>query len=50
MIVKSGSGWQVKSSDGKKNLSKPGLSRGEAVKRLAQVEYYKHAAPAKKVK
>lgn len=48
MIVKSGKGYQVKSSDGKKNLSKPGLSLGEAQKRLREVEYFKHAHPAKK--
>lgn len=50
VIVKSGKGFQVKSSDGKKNLSKPGLTRGEAQKRLREVEYFKHAAPAKKAK
>jgi hypothetical protein len=42
MIVKSGSsGYQVKSSKGK-NLSKPGLSKSAAAKRLAQVEFFKH--------
>lgn len=42
MIVKKGKGFQVKSKDGKKNLSKPGLSKAEAVKRLGQVEFFKH--------
>lgn len=40
MIKKSGSGYQVKSSGGK-NLSKPGMSKKAAEKRLAQVEYFK---------
>jgi len=35
-----GGGFQVKSESGK-NLSKPGLSKGAAEKRLAQVEYFK---------
>lgn len=42
MIVKSGKGFQVKSESGGKNLSKPGLSKGQAEKRLRQVEYFKH--------
>jgi hypothetical protein len=29
-------------SEGGKNLSKPGLSKAAAKKRLAQVEYFKH--------
>ena len=33
-------GFQVK-SEGGKNLSKPGLSKQQAVKRLQQVEYFK---------
>ena len=41
MIVKSGSGYQVK-SEGGKNLSKAGLSKKAAKKRLRQVEYFKH--------
>lgn len=41
MIVKSGKGYQVKSESGK-NLSKPGLSKEQAQKRLKQVEYFKH--------
>lgn len=41
MIVKSGSGYQVK-SEGGKNLSKPGMSKAAAVKRLHQVEWFKH--------
>lgn len=42
MIVKSGKGFQVKSDSGNKNLSKPGLSKKAAVKRLQQVEYWKN--------
>ena len=42
MIKKTPTGYQVKSEDGSKNLSKPNLSKGEAVKRLEQVEYFKH--------
>jgi hypothetical protein len=41
MIVKSGKGYVVKSHSGK-NLSKTGLSHAQAVKRLQQVEYFKH--------
>jgi hypothetical protein len=42
MIKKSeGGGYQVKSEKGK-NLSKPGLSKKKAKKRLKQVEYFKH--------
>jgi hypothetical protein len=41
MIVKTPEGHQVK-SEGGKNLSKPNLSEGQAKKRLAQVEYWKH--------
>jgi len=41
VIVKSGRGYQVKSENGK-NLSRPGLSHAAAVRRLAQVEYFKH--------
>jgi hypothetical protein len=40
MIIKSGKGYKVK-SEGGKNLSKGGLSKEAAVKRLKQVEYYK---------
>lgn len=41
VIRKSGSGFKVKSEKGK-NLGGPYKSRGEAEKRLAQVEYFKH--------
>lgn len=41
MIVKAGKGYQVKSESGK-NLSKKGLTRKQAAKRLAIVEYFKH--------
>ena len=40
MIVKSKGGYKVKSESGK-NLSKGGLSKGQAEKRLEQVEYWK---------
>ena len=41
MIKKSGSGYVVMSKKGKR-LSKPGLSHAAAIKRLQQVEYFKH--------
>ena len=41
MIVKSKDGWHVH-SEGGKNLGGPYRSRAEAVKRLQQVEYFKH--------
>ncbi len=45
MITKKGNKFVVKSESGK-NLSKP-VSKSEAEKRLAQVEYFKHKKPAK---
>lgn len=50
MIVKSGNGYQVKSESGGKNLSKPVLSKKAAVKRLQQVEYFKHQSAKEMVK
>ena len=47
MIVKSKGGYQVKSESGSKNLSKPGLSKAAAVKRLGQVEWFKNKGKAK---
>ncbi len=41
MIVKTKTGYQVKSESGK-SLSKPDLSRPAAEKRLRQVERFKH--------
>ena len=41
MIVKTKQGYQVKSESGKP-LSKPGLTKTQAQKRLKQVEYFKH--------
>ena len=41
MIVKSGSGFAVMSEGGGKRLSKPGISKAAAEKRLRQVEYFK---------
>ena len=40
MIKKTKGGFKVVSKSGK-NLSKPGLSKGAAQKRLAQVEHFK---------
>lgn len=40
MIVKSKGGYKVK-SEGGKNLSKGGMSKKAAKKRLQQVEYFK---------
>ena len=40
MIKKTKSGFKVVSKTGK-NLSKPGLSKAAAAKRLAQVEFHK---------
>jgi hypothetical protein len=47
MIVKTKSGYQVKSSKGK-NLSKPNLSKEQAKKRLKQVEFFKYLSKKKK--
>ena len=40
MIVKTKQGYQVRSESGKP-LSKPNLTKPQAKKRLAQVEYFK---------
>jgi hypothetical protein len=40
MIVKTSKGYQVKSESGK-NLSKPNLTKEEALRRLFQVEWFK---------
>ena len=40
-IVKTPKGYEVKSEKGK-NLSKKTLTKEQAVKRLRQVEYFKH--------
>lgn len=48
MIVKGKKGYQVKSHKGK-NLSKAGMSKAAAKKRLAQVEAFKHMDAMKKV-
>lgn len=47
MIRKAGKGYEVVSRSGKK-LSKKGLSHAAAVKRLRQVEYFKHAGKGKR--
>ena len=41
MIVKTKTGYQVKSESGKP-LSKPNLTKEQAKTRLAQVEYFKN--------
>jgi hypothetical protein len=41
IIVKEGGGYVVRSEDGSKRLSKP-ASKAAAVKRLRQIEYFKH--------
>lgn len=40
MVVKSGSGYVVKSESGKRLSRK--MSRAGAIKRLRQIEYFKH--------
>lgn len=42
MIVRKKDGYYVVSEDGSKNLGGPYKDRDEAVKRLQQVEYFKH--------
>lgn len=42
MIKKTGKGYEVRSASGTKRLSKPGLSKRAATKRLKQIEYFKH--------
>lgn len=42
MIKKTPSGYKVTSESGKKNLSKPNLTKAQAEKRLKQVEYFKN--------
>ncbi len=41
MIAKTKSGYQVRSEAGDRNLSKPNLTKEEAVRRLRVVEYWK---------
>lgn len=41
MIIKTASGYKVVSESGKL-LSKSNLSKGQAKKRLQQIEYWKH--------
>lgn len=42
MIVKKKDGYYVLSEKSKKNLGGPYKTKDEAVKRLRQVEYFKH--------
>jgi hypothetical protein len=44
MIKKTGTGFKVTSESGK-NLSKPNLSKGQAEKRLKQIEWFKSHKP-----
>jgi hypothetical protein len=44
LIKKTSQGYKVTSESGKKNLSKPNLTKAQAAKRLAQVEYWKRRA------
>ena len=48
MIVKGKGGFYVKSEKTGKNLGGPYRTRGEAEKRLRQVEYFKHRGLLKK--
>ena len=41
MLKKTARGWEIRSETTGKRLSKPGLSKKAAVKRLRQVEYFK---------
>ncbi len=41
VIVKTKGGYKVTSEDGSKDLSSSDLSKGEAEKRLGQIEYFK---------
>ena len=41
MIVKEKGGYSVKSEDGSKHLGGPYKTKGEAAKRLREVEYFK---------
>lgn len=42
MIVKRKAGYYVLSEKTKRNMGGPYKTRGEAVRRLGQVEYFKH--------
>ena len=42
MIKKTSSGYVVKSESGEKKLSKENLTKAEALKRLQQIEWFKH--------
>ena len=44
MIVKRKAGYFVLSEKTKRNMGGPYATRAEAVKRLGQVEYFKHLA------
>lgn len=48
MIVPTNQGYKVTSEAGK-NLSKPDLTKQEAQKRLAQIEFFKHHLKGKKL-
>lgn len=42
MVKKVRGGYKVLSEDGKKNLGGPYKTKAEALKRLRQVEFFKH--------
>ena len=42
MVKKVKGGYKVLSQDGKKNLGGPYKTKAEALKRLRQVEFFKH--------
>lgn len=44
MIIRTKRGWAVKSSSGRKFLSRKDLSKEEALKRLRQIEHFKHVS------
>jgi len=46
MVIRERGGYRVRSESGK-NLGGPYGSREEAVKRLQQVEYFKHKKPSR---
>lgn len=46
MIKKTGTGFEVVSESGDKNLSKPNLTKEQAVKRLRQIEWFKSHKPS----
>ena len=50
MIQKTPTGYVVTNESGTKKLSKPNMTKKQAVKRLQQIEYFKHNPQAGKGK